>query len=444
LRVSRDPAALLDFGGFLWVGTPAPSKTACRFVFPLARAYIFPMMRIPLPLPSYEELQKIYQANFATYQKALGTLCQEITDLFSHLGLKVTLKYRVKSLESLYEKAVQRTSGMDKGTTEFIPTDLMGLRVVCPFLSNVDEVERVLEEHFTVTERDEKGANLGAKEFYYESLHFLVRYPESIVQACGLAPGTLVEVQVRTLLQDAWAEVEHQLIYKSEASPLDEPMRRRLAALSANLSLSDIMFQEIRDYQNSLHGQLYRRRHDFWNKLNASYESPLTPAEQQDWNKQNKHLPRNNDQKLLEGLLAHNEGDYSRSIRIYTEILSSENRPKIRSIIHVHRGMAHFSQDNLALAMEDFTSSIGEDPKNPKGYLYRGLIHSLKESTNEALEDYAQALEYDPYSQDALLERAKLYYRLGAKELCQKDCSLILHINPEHGKAKELLEKAQK
>jgi hypothetical protein len=72
----------------------------------------------------------------------------------------------------------------------------MGLRVVCPFLSNVDEVERVLEEHFTVTERDEKGANLGAKEFYYESLHFLVRYPESIVQACGLAPGTLVEVQV--------------------------------------------------------------------------------------------------------------------------------------------------------------------------------------------------------------------------------------------------------
>jgi tetratricopeptide (TPR) repeat protein len=162
-------------------------------------------------------------------------------------------------------------------------------------------------------------------------------------------------------------------------------------------------------------GQLYRRRHDFWNKLNASYESPLTPAEQQDWNKQNKHLPRNNDQKLLEGLLAHNEGDYSRSIRIYTEILSSENRPKIRSIIHVHRGMAHFSQDNLALAMEDFTSSIGEDPKNPKGYLYRGLIHSLKESTNEALEDYAQALEYDPYSQDALLERAKLYYRLGPR-----------------------------
>jgi putative GTP pyrophosphokinase len=401
------------------------------------------MLNIPLPIPAYDDLQSLYQANLNAYQRALDQLSGEIGKLLSSLGLKVTVKHRVKSLESLYEKIVQRAADLPPEAGEYIPTDLMGLRVVCPFLTDVSVVEEALEKHYTVTEKDEKGASLGAKEFYYESLHFLLRCPKAILEACGLHPRSMVEVQVRTLLQDAWAEVEHQLIYKSEASPLDEPMRRRLAALSANLSLSDIMFQEIRDYQNSLHGQLYRRRQDFWNKLNASYESPIAPVRPQDWNKQTKHLPRNNDQKLLEGLLAHNEGDYERSISIYSGILGSEDRPKIRSIIYVHRGMAYFSQDKLSRAMEDFTSCVGEDPKNSKGYLYRGLIYSLKENTAAALEDYARALECDPFSQDALLERAKLYYRLDDWDLCRQDCAHILRINPEHGKAQELLKKVR-
>jgi len=397
------------------------------------------MLTIKLPMPSYSQVKELYIQRQGLYKDALKDLFEEMMETFKDHGLSLTIKYRLKSLDSLYEKVSRRVAELSEETTTYTPTDLLGMRVICPFLSNIAHVEGILEKNYEVIEKDEKGADLGFKEFGYESLHFLIKAPDSIREKYNLSTDTIIEIQVRTLLQDAWAEVEHQLIYKSESSPLDEPMRRRLAALSANLNLSDIMFQEIRDYQTSLHNQLYQRRHDFWNKLNSTYDSPFNPEQKETWDRAPKVLPRNNDQKLLEGLLAHNEGEYDRSVAIYTDILTGEHRGKIRSIVYVHRGMAYFSQDKLELAMEDFTSSLQEDPSNSKGYLYRGLILVLMENPQRALEDFALALEYDPYSQDTLLERGKLYFQLEQFDLCIQDCRHILHINPEHSKAAELL-----
>ena len=48
-------------------------------------------------------------------------------------------------------------------------------------------------------------------------------------------------------------------IYKIEFNPFDIPLRRKLASLNAMLSLADITFQEIRDYQNKLQKELEDR-----------------------------------------------------------------------------------------------------------------------------------------------------------------------------------------
>ncbi len=60
------------------------------------------------------------------------------------------------------------------------------------------------------------------------------------------------EIQLRTILQDAWAEVEHELVYKSDISLPNQSIRRKLASLNATLTLSDLIFQEIRDYQKEI------------------------------------------------------------------------------------------------------------------------------------------------------------------------------------------------
>ncbi|WP_319416669.1 (p)ppGpp synthetase [Marispirochaeta aestuarii] len=398
------------------------------------------MFVVPLPLPPFSRIEKLYMPRIRRYERALVRMHKELENLFAEQDLKVTIKYRVKSLKNLYDKLCRRLSSLPAGTRHIIPTDLMGMRIVCPFLSDIDTAARLIETRFSVTEKEQKGADLGFKEFGYESLHFLIRCPDTIRDKEKLSPDTVIEIQVRTLLQDAWAEVEHRLIYKSEFSPLDEPLKRRLAALNANLTLSDIMFQEIRDYQETLHDQLRQRRHAFWNKLNVLEDSPFSMEEEEKSDRQEGPVPRNNDERLLEALLAHNEGDLERAVEIYSVILENELRRDLRSIVYVHRGMAYFTKDDLAAAERDFSQSIGEDPENSKGYLYLGLVKAVQQEYRAAFDNFDQALIHDPFSQDALLERAKLFHKIGDIVSCSSDCRRILDINPGNKKAQELLE----
>ena len=144
---------------------------------------------------------------------------------------------------------------------------MLGIRVICAFLEDLKTVEEQISKIFKIIEIERKGADRTFSEFGYESIHFLVEIPEEFKTDKDTVPDGLVcEIQVRTILQDAWAEVEHELVYKSEFSPFDLPLRRKLASLNASLSLSDIIFQEIRDYQNKLNKELDCRRESFYDK----------------------------------------------------------------------------------------------------------------------------------------------------------------------------------
>jgi len=398
------------------------------------------MFTVQVPLPPYSQLERQYLSRAEQYEKVLVRLHKELESLFSKNELHVVIKHRTKTFKNLYDKLCRRVLTLPESAGEIVPTDLLGIRIVCPFLSDVEKVEKQIDAMFAVTEKERKGADLGFQEFGYESVHFLIRCPESLRESEGLTEGTVIEIQVRTLLQEAWAEVEHQLFYKTEFSPLDEPLKRRLAALNANLTLSDIMFQEIRDYQENLRDQLRRRRQSFWDELNAREPSMFESNRVSDANASGGSIPRSNDQRLLEALLAHNKGDLARAVDIYTVILDEELRRNVRSIVYVHRGMANITRGNLADAERDFTYAVTEDPANSKGYLYRGLIEAMKSENSAALKDFASALQHDPFSQDALLERAKLHYRTGDLDGCRADCRRILDINPENSKARELFE----
>ncbi|MDR3146664.1 MAG: RelA/SpoT domain-containing protein, partial [Treponema sp.] len=159
---------------------------------------------------------------------------------FSHLGSRILVKGRVKNFASYYKKYIRALKGTAPGmpfpagssTTNRdgagkppVITDLIGLRVVCPFLEDMKEAERIIAEHYEVVEQEHKGAGYSFKEFGYESTHFLVKIPRQILKERGDCGCQVVEIQVRTILQDAWAEVEHELVYKAEFTPFDEPMK---------------------------------------------------------------------------------------------------------------------------------------------------------------------------------------------------------------------------
>ncbi|MBN1127457.1 MAG: hypothetical protein JXA71_00620, partial [Chitinispirillaceae bacterium] len=128
---------------------------------------------------------------------------------------------RVKSFDSYFDKLLGLLKTWDgKGATP-CPADILGFRIVHPFLETLGMTERKLRVIFDFEEVERKGANLSFNAFGYQSIHLLVKLPRELVKAHPKADLPLFEIQLRPILQDAWAEVEHELIYKKDSSPFD-------------------------------------------------------------------------------------------------------------------------------------------------------------------------------------------------------------------------------
>jgi ppGpp synthetase/RelA/SpoT-type nucleotidyltranferase len=166
-------------------------------------------------------------------------------------GLKLhSITLRVKTRDSVAAKLARpdRTYG-----SLWDLTDLIGLRVITYFEDGVDRVGRLLEAHLPVDFRHsvDKRKPAADDRFGYRSLHYVCRSAGDDGELRELR----YEVQVRTLLEHAWAEIEHDLGYKSRDA-VPAAARRRLNRLAGLLELADQEFAAIRrelaDYATAL------------------------------------------------------------------------------------------------------------------------------------------------------------------------------------------------
>jgi putative GTP pyrophosphokinase len=315
-------------------------------------------------------------------------------------------------------------------------TDLIGIRIVCPFIEELEIVEILLKEHFDVIETERKG-HYTFREFGYESTHLLIKIPADIVQARGQIGCDVIEIQIRTILQDAWAEVEHELVYKAEFNPFGISMKRKLAAVNASLSLADIIFQEIRSYQKQLSGQLEKRRGTFYQKIeeynDAFLSSQDIAVQKTDLANEPLHDAHSSvDDLLLSALYSHNKNQFEDAVTLYSQILELKPENSICSLIYKHRGMANFAQSKYDDAVKDFTSAFELDAKSYKTIYYRGVVLSVQKQYAEAVDDFTLSLEINPYQAFCLFRRGQAYYHLADYPQALADCESALEIEPDN------------
>ncbi|MBU3101928.1 MULTISPECIES: GTP pyrophosphokinase [Clostridium] len=164
-----------------------------------------------------------------------------------------SIEARAKSINSFAEKASKPSKNninlpKYKNPIEEI-TDLTGVRIITFFPITINAVNQVLSNEFTILEKNDKSAALDKQEkLGYKSVHYLIKLKPS---RCNLSEYKLftdmvAEVQVRTILQHAWAEIEHDIEYKSETIiPID--IKRRFMALAGLLEIADREFQSIQN-----------------------------------------------------------------------------------------------------------------------------------------------------------------------------------------------------
>ena len=128
-------------------------------------------------------------------------------------------------------------------------TDLAGVRVIAFFPRTVETVGACIHDEFEVIEHmDLSQTRLQEERFGYQSEHFLVKLRGNRTSLPEYEPhhGLVAEVQVRTILQHAWAEIEHDIQYKSSIT-IPNTIRRRFMSLAGLLEIADREFQAVQD-----------------------------------------------------------------------------------------------------------------------------------------------------------------------------------------------------
>jgi putative GTP pyrophosphokinase len=128
-------------------------------------------------------------------------------------------------------------------------TDLVAARVITFLVEAVDRVCEVIEAEFEIVEHTDMGAHTRAQGvFGYASKHYLVRLNthRRELPEYAVLKNLVMEIQVRTAVQHAWAEFEHDIRYKLDIPPDRKPeFDRRFLLAAALMELADNEFTEI-------------------------------------------------------------------------------------------------------------------------------------------------------------------------------------------------------
>ena len=194
----------------------------------------------------YAELQP--ELRLATDQ-----FVQLVTSILDDAGINyLSVTGRAKSVASFAAKAARTVDGTPSFTDPLREiTDQIGLRVITYVHSDVQAVADLLDDQVVVHDDRDMGRETASEgRFGYASRHLLIGLDAARESQSAYEPlrGRQAQVQIRTVLQHAWAEFEHDIRYKGTIPDEHVPdFDRRFTLAAGLLELADREFSTIRD-----------------------------------------------------------------------------------------------------------------------------------------------------------------------------------------------------
>ena len=196
--------------------------------------------RGPKQTSTSADLKRQFDANLPLWRQleseALFILEHQLTEAMVKYH---TLTSRIKTFDSFLAKKHRKslTKPFDQ------VRDVVGLRVVCLFLSDIQKIGTIIRDHFEVIEEDDKIEGQQVSSFGYMSFHFTAQMKTSYAgPRYDAILGLPLEIQIRTIAMDAWAATSHYLDYKSD-SDVPSDLRRDFYALSGLFYVADRHFE---------------------------------------------------------------------------------------------------------------------------------------------------------------------------------------------------------
>ncbi len=197
--------------------------------------------------------ESIYGTYKESMEKIMQTLVEELEKknnlIFQETGEKgyEHITARLKSDQSMRKKLLARKLPIDTYHALRSLRDSIGLRIICSFRDDVYKMVDELKQMPEVEVIEEKDYIKKAKENGYRSYHMILEMTVPYEDVDGNLPGKYyVEIQLRTIAMDTWAELEHKIRYKKDVANR-EVIASELKRCADELASCDLSMQTIRD-----------------------------------------------------------------------------------------------------------------------------------------------------------------------------------------------------
>lgn len=190
-----------------------------------------------------DSLKELYSRLLPAYNSALLNVKTLLESLLSVEKISVhTVQGRVKTVDSFLQKAEDYKDPFSE------ITDYIGLRVICYIPSDVEKVCKIIEREFDIdkTRSVNKTSILGIDRVGYESIHYIAKLKSDRAALLEyiFMKDYVFEIQIRTILQHTWAEIEHDRNYKFSGI-IPDSIKRRFNIISGTLELVDREFDRL-------------------------------------------------------------------------------------------------------------------------------------------------------------------------------------------------------
>ena len=193
-----------------------------------------------------EEIVKVYSDSRGRYADCLNYVENTIKNVIKSGSIDIhEIIGRVKTVESLSGKVSRKTYN---NLTDI--ADLCGIRIITYFNDDVDKIASIINQEFEVDIANtiDKRKSEDPTKFGYVSLHYVISLKEdrSPKLLYDKFKDIKLEIQIRTVMQHAWAEIEHDLGYKSKED-IPDKYRRQFSILAGLIELADDNFVQLKN-----------------------------------------------------------------------------------------------------------------------------------------------------------------------------------------------------
>ena len=199
---------------------------------------------------SHKEIVEGYSVSRGSYEDCLNYVENTVKNIIKSESINVhEIIGRVKTVESLKGKVKRKNYS---NLAEI--TDLCGIRIITYFSDDVDRIAELISQEFEVDVENtiDKRKSEDPTKFGYVSLHYVVSLKEENSSSILYRrfENIKLEIQIRTVMQHAWAEIEHDLGYKSKEDIPDQ-YRRQFSRLAGLIELADENFLQLKNNINN-------------------------------------------------------------------------------------------------------------------------------------------------------------------------------------------------